>query len=299
MQRHFLVVAAICVLGAGARASIAPQSGPQGAVSFERDVRPIFEAACSTCHAETRTSGLDLRTRESALKGGNNGPAIVPGRAGESRVYRRIAGLEEPSMPMDGALTAQQIAIIKRWIDEGAHGDVSQSQSQPALQAAEPSAAISGAAREYWAFKQPRQAAIPDIARFANPIDRFLEASRRERGLTPAPRASRETLVRRAYLDLVGLPPDAGRGRRVPRRLRARRMGAPDRPPARFAAVRRAMGTALAGRRALCRFERLRARLRPPERVALPRLRHPLVQPGQAVRPCFCASSSPATSSTR
>jgi hypothetical protein len=205
MQRHFLVVAAMCVLGAAAPASIAPQGGPPAAASFERDIRPIFEAACAACHAETRTSGLDLRTRESAIKGGNNGPAIVPGRADESRLYRRIAGLEEPSMPMDGALTAQQIAIVKRWIDDGAHGDANQARTS--LQAAEPSAAIPQAAREYWAFTLPRQAPVPDIARFANPIDRFLEVRRRAQGLTAAPRAARETLVRRAYLDLIGLPP--------------------------------------------------------------------------------------------
>jgi hypothetical protein len=164
-----------------------------------------------------------LRTRESALKGGDNGAAIVPGKADQSRLYRRIAGLEEPSMPMDGTLTAQQIAAIKAWIDQGAHWDlaatVASSRPQAAGEAASgPTRAsalaaletmeIPAAARDYWAFKLPVQAPVPNAsARFQNPIDRFLEQVRQEKGLEPAPAAARLTLLRRAYLDLIGLPP--------------------------------------------------------------------------------------------
>src|SRR5919204_1105413 len=71
----------------------------------------------------------------------------------------------------------------------------------------EPSAQIPAAARNYWAFKLPVQAAVPNAGNFTNPIDKFLEKARQERGLKAAPRASRQTLVRRAYLDLIGLPP--------------------------------------------------------------------------------------------
>src|SRR5262249_56064561 len=93
--------------------------------------------------------------------------------------------------------------------DEGAQGDRSQ-RSQASAQsptAVPPSADIPAAARNYWAFRLPVQAAAPNVAGFANPIDRFLEKARQERSLKPAPRASRQTLVRRAYLDLIGLPP--------------------------------------------------------------------------------------------
>jgi hypothetical protein len=197
VRKHAFIVAALCVWGVAVART-------QDSVSFEKDVRPILQASCETCHGETRTSGLDLRTRDSALKGGDNGAAIVPGRADQSRLYRRIAGLEEPSMPMGGELTAQQIAIIKTWIDQGAHWDVSQTQTQSQTP---PSAEIPAAARNYWAFKLPVQAAVPATANFSNPIDRFLEHARQEHGLKRAPRASRQTLVRRAYLDLIGLPP--------------------------------------------------------------------------------------------
>ena len=131
--------------------------------------------------------------------------------------------------------------------------------------------------------------------RFDHPIDRFLEQARASRGLTAAPRADRRTLVRRAYLDLIGLPPtpaevDALRRRRAPRRV-----GAADRHAARVAALRRALGPALARRRPLRRLGRLRVRRPPPQRLALSRLRHPRVQRRQALRPCSSPSRSPAT----
>jgi uncharacterized protein DUF1553/uncharacterized protein DUF1549/cytochrome c len=184
-------------------------------VSFARDVLPLFEGSCGGCHGEAaQLSRFDLRTRESALRGGARGSDIVPGNAEASRLYRRVAGLEQPSMPAQGTpLTPAQIAAVKQWIDEGANWDAAPSSN------AKPTAAAALAAlenrritpeeRNYWAFKLPVQAALPVVedARFANPIDRFLDAARRARNLTPAPRADRHTLVRRAYLDLLGLPP--------------------------------------------------------------------------------------------
>ena len=93
-------------------------------VSFTNDIQPVLETSCWKCHgAAIQLSKLDLRTRESALKGGEKGPAIVPGKAEESKLYRLVAGLEKPAMPMDGKLTAEQIAAIKDWIDQGAAWD--------------------------------------------------------------------------------------------------------------------------------------------------------------------------------
>ena len=206
-----LVASLTCVWGlAGASGALKAVSGAQEPVSFAKDIQPIFQAACETCHGDLHTSGLDLRARDTALKGGDHGVAIVPGSADQSRLYRRVAGLEQPSMPMDGMLTPQQIASIKAWIDQGAHWDVapavlSQRASAPSPQER---AEIPAAARNYWAFKLPVQAPLPTVpARFGNPIDRFLEKARQAKGLEPAPRASRLVLLRRAYLDLVGLPP--------------------------------------------------------------------------------------------
>src|SRR6516164_7695247 len=83
-------------------------------VSFTPEIRSIFESSCWKCHgAAIQLSKLDLRSREAALRGGVRGPAIVPGKAEESRLYRFVTGLEKPSMPLDGKLTADQIATIK------------------------------------------------------------------------------------------------------------------------------------------------------------------------------------------
>jgi hypothetical protein len=222
MIKHTVVATVVCgwglaVIGPIVPPAVAPVvvlSGAQEPVSFAKDIRPILTGSCETCHGELQVSGLDLRTRDGALRGGDHGVAIVPGKADQSALYRRIAGLEQPSMPMDGTLTAPQVSAIKAWIDQGAHWDLPgaeasavQPQRASALAALE-NMEIPAAARNYWAFKAPVQASVPRIsARFDNPIDRFLERVRREKGLEPAPRAARSILLRRAYLDLIGLPP--------------------------------------------------------------------------------------------
>ncbi len=174
--------------------------------AFTNDIRPIMEQRCWNCHSdEVQRSGLDLSTRENALKGGVRGPAIVPGRAEESRLYRQLAGLEEPAMPMDGSLTSAEIEAVRAWIDNGAHWD-----SGPAAADTDEfvvNTELPPDAREYWAFQLPIQSPLPDAGSFEHPVDRFLEQMREENDLTAAPRADRNTLVRRAYLDLTGLPP--------------------------------------------------------------------------------------------
>jgi hypothetical protein len=123
-------------------------------------------------------------------------------------------------MPVQGApLTAGQIAAIKKWIDQGAKWDAailssstnpsSTNSSGAAALAALENRPITPDERNYWAFKLPVPAPLPvvDAKSLTNPIDRFLEKARQEHGLKAAPRADRYTLVRRAYLDLLGLPP--------------------------------------------------------------------------------------------
>ena len=174
----------------------------------QRHIRPILERSCWNCHGEAvQLSGLDLRTREGALEGGDYGPAIVPGRADESRLYRAVAGLEEPSMPMEGdGLTEAEIAAVRAWIDDGAHWDSGGATNASAALAALENDELPPGARDYWAFQLPERPPVPE-ASFENPIDRFLESRRREKGLSAAPRADRRTLLRRAHLDLIGLPP--------------------------------------------------------------------------------------------
>ena len=218
MRRRVMSIALAFLVAGWIRALLSAQTGspaPAAPVSFARDVQPILEDNCVSCHGETMRMGrFDLRSRESALAGGSRGSDIIPGDADGSRLFRRIAGLEQPTMPAQGApLTASQISAIKQWIDEGAKWDsplrsADAGASTPALAALE-SRSITAEERNYWAFKLPAQVPLPavDSANRTNPIDRFLDQARREHGLKAAPRADRYTLARRAYLDLLGLPP--------------------------------------------------------------------------------------------
>src|SRR5437867_1176311 len=204
-------VFASLVCGLALTGWIARWSVAQEPISFTKDIQPILQNSCLKCHGDAmQLSKLDLRTRESALKGGEKGAAIVPGRPDESRLYRRVAGLERPAMPMDGTLSSEQISAIKTWIDQGAHWDAEAKAPSvdPSVIAALENMDISPEARDYWAFKLPVQAPLPDVSpNLTNPIDRFLEKTRQEKGLKAAPRADRLTLLRRAYVDLIGLPP--------------------------------------------------------------------------------------------
>jgi len=203
--------AAMLVLAALLRAQSAPRPA-DAAISFEKDVQPILENSCLSCHGETMQGRFDLRSRESALEGGARGSDVVPGDSEASRLYRRIAGLERPPMPAQAdPLSADQVAAIKKWIDQGARwGSAALTATRPAAApAALENRPITPEERNYWAFKLPVPAPLPDVddKTLTNPVDRFLEQARRARGLKAAPRADRFTLARRAYLDLLGLPP--------------------------------------------------------------------------------------------
>lgn len=182
-------------------------------VSFSKQIRPIFENSCWKCHGAAMQLGrLDLRTRESALKGGERGPAIVPGNSSDSRMLRLIAGLEKPAMPMDGTkLTPEQISAIKDWIDQGAPWDAIETTGRPdAIAATIEDVPIPPEARKYWAFQKPVRHPLPESPNSGgrpHPIDAFLRDSMLTHGLEPAPEADPRTLVRRAYLDLLGLLP--------------------------------------------------------------------------------------------
>jgi len=207
-----LVVAAVALGAQAPPSGPAPTAGGQRPVSFAADVQPLLAARCLSCHGEAlKLSRLDLRTREAAIAGGAHGPSLVPGSAERSRMYRHVAGLESPAMPMRGdPLTAAEVATLKRWIDDGAHWDATTATAAPAVPAvaAFEERPITAAERGYWAFQRPKQAPLPDVGpAISHPVDRFLEQARRERGLVAAPRADKRTLVRRAYLDLLGLLP--------------------------------------------------------------------------------------------
>ncbi len=167
-------------------------------VSFTRDVGPIFEQSCRACHGGgNKMAELDLTTAPGIAKGGVHGPAVVAGHPEQSRLYRHLAGLEEPAMPLGGKLPQDQVDKIKAWIEQGARidGDLAQG-AKTATDSAEPEA--------WWAFVPPAAVKPPSSG---HPIDAFLNAKRAEKGVAAAPPADRRTLIRRAYLDLTGLLP--------------------------------------------------------------------------------------------
>jgi len=166
----------------------------------------ILTTNCTDCHGKAKVSKLDLRTRESMLAGGERGPALEPGDATKSRLYRFAAHMENPSMPPGKELPDWQLVVLRRWIETGApmpEGPAPKLDGKAALAGLE-ERPITEAERQFWAF---RPVARPTPPAAGNPVDAFLQAARRAKGLHPSPPASPRALIRRAYLDLTGLPP--------------------------------------------------------------------------------------------
>jgi len=215
---RWLVVLGVVLGAVSWRTQLAAQK-PQ---PTEKDILPIIQR-CFQCHGETlQMSGLDLRTRAGMLKGGASGPAIVPGHADESMLFKRISGIQKPQMPMPPipALKPEEVATLKDWIDQGAKWESAESTSTAVQPAPAGSYAngyrerqITDQDRKWWAFQQPVRNNPPKVSdtRWSrNPIDAFVRNTMQAKGLEPAPQADKRTLIRRAYLDLVGLlPPPA------------------------------------------------------------------------------------------
>jgi hypothetical protein len=173
------------------------------AQTFSKDVAPLIADKCVQCHGHsTKMGDLDLESREGFLKGGKHGAPVVAGNAAESRLYRHLTGQLQPLMPFGGRLTAEQIAVFKGWIDAGAQWD-----SGATLTTTSAGHRFTEAQKSYWFFQPVTNPAVPKAASAANPVDAFIFAGLREKGISPNPRADKATLLRRASLDLIGLPP--------------------------------------------------------------------------------------------
>jgi hypothetical protein len=188
----------------------------------EKEVLPILEKKCFQCHGESlKMANLDLRSLDAMLKGGDKGPALTLGNAAESPLYKRVAGLEQPRMPMTPLpeLSASEIAVLESWINQGANWSAMAAEPQAApIPNNKPAAGygdyqetvITDQHRQWWAFQKPIRRPPPSVsdARWAgNPIDAFVKTSLEAQGLAAAPEADRGTLIRRLYLDVVGLLP--------------------------------------------------------------------------------------------
>ena len=165
----------------------------------------IFQNNCLRCHGADMKSGLDLRTRESILKGGNRGAAIIPNNSKDSLLYQFISGAKSPRMPIGGELDEDDIETIENWIDKGAiwPTTIALKVSNAPIKEKE----ITAEHRKYWAFVSPVKSEVPKIAGYKNPIDAFIVAELNKKGLTLSPSADKATLLRRVTFDLTGLPP--------------------------------------------------------------------------------------------
>ena len=169
-------------------------------IDYTRDIKPILTKRCITCHgAEKQRSSLRLDTAKAALEGGNSGPILVAGKSAASRIIHAVTGTHDaPSMPPKRPrLDAREIALLRRWIDEGAKAPASETVQ------------TSGSKSKHWSFqpiRRPTLPAVKDEQWVRNPIDRFILARLEKEQIHPSPEADRATLIRRVSLDLIGLP---------------------------------------------------------------------------------------------
>jgi hypothetical protein len=204
LRRWFAIPLLACAAGWAQTPAVVSSSS----VSFSQDVAPILARNCEQCHGQAPAmANLDLRSREAVLKGGQHGPALVPGDSASSRIYKHLTGEVKPQMPMGGRLSDREIAIIRNWIDSGAAWDsTSQLKGTPAPTIAGEHQ-FTDAQRNFWAFQKVVKPTVPKATAAGNPIDAFIGAKLRSQNLKLNPPADKNTLLRRAYFDLIGLPP--------------------------------------------------------------------------------------------
>lgn len=171
---------------------------------FEKDIRPILKTHCFDCHGEGEKlkGGLDLRLRRLMIKGGDDGPVLVPGKPDKSVLYKMVHSGEMPRR--DKKLTPQQVEVIKQWIASGAKT----AREEPTTLGK--GSGITEEERAFWSFQPVHKPAVPKTKpkdRVRTPIDAFLVEALAKQKLMFSADAGKITLLRRAYFDLTGLPP--------------------------------------------------------------------------------------------
>jgi len=175
---------------------------------FETNVRPVLFEKCFSCHgAKAQQGGLRLDARAAILQGGGNGPAIVAGNADASLLIKAVNYNAALKMPPSGKLKPVEIAALTDWVKMGAPWPEGAGGKAPL-------AAVHGSVpakeAEHWSFRPVKKTAPPKVKNKAwvkSPIDNFILAKLEAKSLTPAPEADRRTLIRRATIQLTGLPP--------------------------------------------------------------------------------------------
>jgi hypothetical protein len=204
----FLAVATIAVSPARA---VSDDVNPvrANAEFFEKNVRPILANNCYTCHSASTNARGDLRVddRQGLIRGGNTGPAVVPGDPANSLLLKAVSYTDDNlKMPPKKRLTAAQVADLSRWIKEGAAWPAER--MPPSL--GKPNAKYERLRKGHWAWQPLTTGAVPAVRDSSWPrddIDRFILSKLEEKGLKPVHDADRLTLIRRLTFDLTGLPP--------------------------------------------------------------------------------------------
>ena len=170
---------------------------PERTTAQSTQALSILNKNCVSCHGEARMSGLDLRTHEGLIKGGNRGPAIIPGDALKSLLFEAVSYRGKLLMPPTAKLSDEDIEILKTWIGHGADWPANAEAANLSVEA-------------WWSFRPPLRPKVPDVKPadwVRNPIDAFVLSKLERNGLRPNPSASRRDLIRRLTYDLTGLPP--------------------------------------------------------------------------------------------
>src|SRR5207247_3884900 len=175
---------------------------------FERDILPVLSAHCLKCHGtQPPPAGLDLRTAASVLKGSDNGPVVVKGSPEKSFLFQRVSSHTMPPPKENNPVSDDQVETIRKWIAGGALSESGEVTVAP-TKSERPE--VSDNDRQFWAFRKPVSSAVPNVKgtnRVRTPIDAFVLTKLEAKGLTFSPDAAKRTLLRRAYYDLIGLPP--------------------------------------------------------------------------------------------
>ncbi|MBA4065373.1 MAG: hypothetical protein C0501_17005 [Isosphaera sp.] len=215
MRPHFVRVLAAVALAAAALAFRTPAADPpkftpEQVTFFEKDVLPVLKQHCLKCHGddpEKLKGGLNLSTRAGALAGGDTGPAFDAAKPADSLLLKAVHYKDEAyRMPPKGKLPDADVAVLEKWVAAG----LPVTADRLGAEVARPKGVVTEEAKRYWAYqpvKRPAAPAVKDAGWVRNPIDAFVLAKLEAKGLKPVPPAAKAALARRAYYDLLGLPP--------------------------------------------------------------------------------------------
>ena len=190
-------------------ADVATPADPASLEFFEKNVRPILAERCQTCHGETKQkANLRLDSRDSVLKGGETGPAAVPGKPAESLLVEAIQYGEALKMPPKSRLPEKEVAALTKWVEMGLPWP-KESITHISANVSKPAFDLHARRKAHWAWQPIKTTTPPEVSDPAwpnGPEDRFILAKLDAKGLKPASQAGRVTLIRRLAFDLIGLP---------------------------------------------------------------------------------------------